>query len=245
MIPKIIHLCWLSGDPYPEKIQRCISSWEHHLPDYQIMLWDANRFDVDSTLWTKEAFSMKKYAFVADYIRFYAVYHYGGIYLDSDVEVLSSFNNLLNLPYFVGREVHEEWLEIAAFGAEKGCQWVKDCLDYYSERHFTNDGCPAPRILTPLLASKYDLTFIDGPESFKDDNRSIYVFPNHFFCGQTKKGEDGKLKYNVRSNTYCVHQFTNTWRDNCRGPLHNFVAGILNIYPNYLGRHFKFFNKKK
>ena len=104
MIPKIIHLCWLSGDPYPEKIQKCLASWKKHLPDYEIMLWDTNRFDVNSTAWTKEAFEAHKYAFVADYIRFYAVYHYGGIYLDSDVEVLKSFDDLLDKPYFVGEE---------------------------------------------------------------------------------------------------------------------------------------------
>ena len=87
-IPKIIHLCWLSGDPYPEKIQTCIDSWKKNLPDWEIMIWDTNKFDVNSTEWTKQAFAEKKYAFVADYIRFYALYNYGGVYLDSDVEVL-------------------------------------------------------------------------------------------------------------------------------------------------------------
>lgn len=99
MIPKIIHLCWLSGDPYPPKIQKCLESWKKFLPEYEVMLWDGNRFDLNSSSWVAQAFA-KKYAFAADYIRMYALYHYGGIYLDSDVEVLKSFDELLTLPLF-------------------------------------------------------------------------------------------------------------------------------------------------
>ena len=104
MIPKIIHLCWLSGDAYPAKIAKCLKTWRQHLPDYEIMLWDTQRFDMNSSQWVRQAFECKKYAFAADYIRFYALYHHGGIYLDSDVEVLKSFDDLLDLPYFVGAE---------------------------------------------------------------------------------------------------------------------------------------------
>ena len=86
MIPKLIHLCWLSGDPYPEKIQKCIDSWKKNLPDYEIKLWDAHSIDFEQFAWTKQSYHAKKYASVADYIRFYALYHFGGIYLDSDVE---------------------------------------------------------------------------------------------------------------------------------------------------------------
>ena len=92
MIPKRIHLCWLSGDPYPAKIGKCLASWKKHLPDYEVVLWDTKRFDLESSPWVKQAFEAKKYAFAADYIRFYALYNYGGIYLDSDVEVLRSFD---------------------------------------------------------------------------------------------------------------------------------------------------------
>ena len=90
MIPKIIHFCWMSGDAYPEKIKKCIESWKQKLPDYEIWLWDTNRFDINQSIWVKEAFEAKRYAFCADYIRCYALYNYGGVYLDSDVEVLKS-----------------------------------------------------------------------------------------------------------------------------------------------------------
>src|SRR5574344_2105661 len=138
MIPKIIHLCWLSGDKYPTKIAKCIASWTKHLPDYEIMLWDTKRFDLNSSNWVKQAFEAKKYAFAADYIWFYALYHYGGIYLDSDVEVLKSFNPLLDLPYFVGAE-KAGTPEAAIMGAEKGLPWIRKCLDYYNDRNFIKD----------------------------------------------------------------------------------------------------------
>ena len=104
MIPKIIHLCWLSNENYPTKIKQCIKSWEKYLPEYKIMLWDTKRFNLEESIWVKQAFEKKKYAFAADYIRFYALYNYGGIYLDSDVEILKSFDNLLQYPYFMGAE---------------------------------------------------------------------------------------------------------------------------------------------
>ena len=140
MIPKIIHYCWLSGDPYPPEIQRCLETWKEHFPGYEVWLWDTRRFDVNSTIWTKQAFEAKKYAFAADYIRLYALYNYGGIYLDSDVIVYKSFDELLRLPYFIG---HDQigGFEAAVIGAEKGCRWIKDVLDYYEGRQFVkNDG---------------------------------------------------------------------------------------------------------
>ena len=135
MIPKIIHYCWLSGDPFPADIQRCIDSWHKYLPDYELRLWDTKRFDIESTLWTKQAFEHRKYAFAADYIRLYALYNYGGIYLDADVLVYKSFDDLLSLPYFIGCDQIGAF-EAAVIGAEKGCPWIADILEHYNDRPF-------------------------------------------------------------------------------------------------------------
>lgn len=94
MIPKIIHYCWLSNDPFPEHIERCMSTWQKYCPDYKIMKWDLSQFDIESSQWVKEAFESKKYAFAADYIRLYAIYTYGGIYLDSDISLNDSLDVL-------------------------------------------------------------------------------------------------------------------------------------------------------
>ena len=91
-IPKIIHYCWLSGDPIPANYQRCMDTWKKQLPDYELVLWDTQRFDINSTPWTKQALDVKLYACAADYIRLYAVYHFGGIYIDMDIEVLKPFD---------------------------------------------------------------------------------------------------------------------------------------------------------
>ena len=88
MIPKIIHICWLSGDPYPPLIENCINSIRTILSDYEIKVWTKENFDINSVQWVKESFETKKYAFAADYIRFWSLYNFGGIYLDSDVEVI-------------------------------------------------------------------------------------------------------------------------------------------------------------
>ena len=117
MIPKIIHYCWLSGEPYPVLVEKCINSWKKNLPEYDFVLWDANRVDTISNLWLKQAYENKKYAFAADYIRFYALYYYGGIYLDADVEVLKTFNDLLDQKQFLGEEAGGD-IEAAVIGAE-------------------------------------------------------------------------------------------------------------------------------
>ena len=87
MISKIIHYCWLSNDPIPADLQKCMESWKKYLPDYEFMLWNFERFPKSQSKWVSDAFDNKKYAFAADYIRLYALYNYGGIYLDMDVEI--------------------------------------------------------------------------------------------------------------------------------------------------------------
>ena len=96
MIPKIIHYCWLSNDPIPENLQSYLKTWKEKLPDYEFILWNFNRFEKSSSKWVAQAFDNKKYAFAADYIRLFAVYNFGGFYLDMDIQVLKSFDDLLN-----------------------------------------------------------------------------------------------------------------------------------------------------
>lgn len=163
MIPKIIHYCWLSDDPIPDKLQKCMATWKEKLPDYQFILWNLERFNIDSSIWVKQAFAVKKYAFAADYIRLYAVYHYGGIYMDMDVEVVKPFpTELLLGDNLLGYESCDLSIGIEAgvFGGEQGAEWLEDCLKYYDNRSFImSDGhfdtLPLPRILLKVLSEKY------------------------------------------------------------------------------------------
>lgn len=232
MIPKILHLCWLSGDPYPEKIEKCLSTWKKHLPNYEIMVWDTKRFDVNSTLWTKQAFEAGKYAFVADYIRFYAVYNYGGIYLDSDVEVLKSFDSLLSLPYFIGNESNEIDLEAAVFGAEKHSAWVKCCMDYYTDRPFvladgTLDTLVCPKMMANVLDKRYTRVKISSVADFDCSDSKICVFPMDWFCAHIAGSPDNPSGLTVTRNTYSVHHFAHRWATEFPGgPLHRLFYKI-------------------
>lgn len=180
MIPKIIHYCWLSKDPLPTEAQECIKSWKKHMPDWQIKLWDMDAFDVHSVPFVEEAVAARKWAFACDYIRVYALYTEGGVYLDSDVLVRKNMDFMLNNHAFSAIESYPQLLETlaredridengikrnpedkihgiqiqaAVLGAEKGHPFFKDCLDYYNQRHFTleKDGIPREDQISPIV----------------------------------------------------------------------------------------------
>lgn len=213
MIPKIIHYCWMSGDDYPTDIQKCIDSWHKILPDYEIWLWDTKRFDINSSAWVKEAFERKKYAFCADYIRLYALYNYGGIYLDSDVEVLKSYNDLLDLPYFMGLE-SKGIIEAATIGAEKGCPIIKDLMSHYEGRHFVDENgnidiVIMPQIIQDEIKGKYSLKIIKTKKEFVYDDNVINVFPYDRFSPIDSTGKRYVLR--ATESTYSIHHFVSAW----------------------------------
>ena len=212
MIPKIIHFCWLSGDPYPENIRQCIDSWKRVLPDYELVLWDTKRFDLSSSKWVRQAFESKKYAFAADYIRMYALYHFGGIYLDSDVEVLKPFDDLLQLPYFIGQENTPSGIEAATLGSEKGWPLAKLMLDRYDSKDFKGkdghmDLRSLPYMLRRCIEFNYQYNLIDNITQFDLDEKVINVFPVDFFS--PKKWDTGEIT--VTDNTYSIHHFAASW----------------------------------
>lgn len=213
MIPKKIHFCWLSNDPYPPKIQHCIDSWRDKLPDYEIVKWDLNRFPLEKNAWVKEAFEAKKFAFAADYIRFYALYNEGGIYLDSDVEVIKPFDDLLDLPYFLGRENVSNKIEAAAMGCEPKADWTKACLDYYESKRFIGSqeqisGLPLPCVMQKILSTKFGVADINHPKDFGLNVFKIQVLPFSFF---SPKNYTTQVIHKT-ADTYCIHHFTSTWR---------------------------------
>lgn len=207
MIPKIIHYCWLSDNKIPLELQKYMETWKVILPDYEFMLWDLKRFDINSSRWVKEAFDNKKYAFAADYIRLYAVYNYGGIYMDMDVEVIKKFDDLLYNDYFFGYD-RPGYLEAGIFGTSKGNVLVKDVLDYYCNRSFvlengTFDMKTLPCIFMEVLRRKYQIT----GERLIDTPGMIYVHPMDFFTARDWPYRNVQ----VTNNTYTVHHFAGSW----------------------------------
>ena len=209
MIPKIIHFCWLSGEPYPDLVEKCILTWKQKLTDYEFVLWDTKRFDVNQIRYVKEAYEMKKYAFASDYIRLYALYHYGGIYLDSDIEVYKSFDPLLDSKAFTGFE-NDSHIAAWIFGSEKGNPLFKELLGYYDGKSFYYpDGTPnmTPNVM-PVTKTliKHGLV-LNGKEQ-KLDN--ITVYPRDFFCPYNPFIQE---QNRFTENTYCKHWFDGKWVD--------------------------------
>lgn len=216
-IPKIIHYCWLSGEPYPELVQRCIQGWKEKLSDYEFVLWDMSRFDIHSVPWVEQACAAKKWAFAADYIRLYALYNYGGVYLDSDVEVLKPFDDLLDCPYFFGREHYFDMIdasntiEAATMGCEKGNAVIKACLDYYDGRNFIKPNGEFDMLILPyamaLVFSKYALKDIKSIKVFDSDPQKICLLPMDYFSPKNTR----TLEVDATENTYSVHHFNGSW----------------------------------
>ena len=199
MIPKIIHYCWLSDDPIPEQFIKYIEGWKSKLVDYEFIKWDFSVFDKLSSNWVAEAFDNKKYAFAADYIRLFAVYNYGGIYMDMDMELLKPFGELLDNSYMFAYESPDApWIEAGCFGAEKNNEFLGDCLEYYEDRHFVKsdgsfDMLPLPKIME-TIRQNHD-TVLD-------------IYPWYYF---TAKSYSTGIE-SPTEETYTVHHFAGSWK---------------------------------
>lgn len=228
MIPKIIHFCWFSGESYPEKIQECLDSWKKFLPNYEIKLWNKDNFDLDCCKWVRQAYEKRKWAFIADYFRFWVLYNFGGIYLDSDVQVFKNFDNLLGCKSFTGYE-YMGIPEAAVIGAEKGTGWLKQCLDWYTDKSFVNDdgtiqNQPVPSLIQLTWAKNYGKMFYDDGTVQKHED--LIVYPFEYFSPQSHYLINTKI-YPV---TYCVHRFSKSWGDKENGLkvfIHKFVHFII------------------
>jgi mannosyltransferase OCH1-like enzyme len=192
-----------------------LETWKKHLPDYEVMLWDTKLFDLNTSVWVRQAFEKKKYAFAADYIRFYALYHHGGIYMDSDVEVLKCYDDLLDLPYFMGAE-KAQTPEAAIMGAEKGCDWIKVCLDYYQDRPFINeDGSlniqTVPDIMIRQIEQIKPIRVLSLEDSLNirklDMQKEVLEFNDAFFSPKVFDSREVE----ITPYTYAIHHYQNSW----------------------------------
>ena len=157
-IPKIIHYCWFGSKEIPEMEQNCIKSWKEKLPDYEIMFWNEKTFDINKVRYVKEAYEAKKYAFVSDYVRMYALYTYGGVYFDTDVEVIGDISKYLENEAFVGFE-NKTMVGTGIIGSKKESKILSEMLEYYNNHNFIDeygnlDTTTNVQILTKLLKNE-------------------------------------------------------------------------------------------
>jgi mannosyltransferase OCH1-like enzyme len=209
MIPKTIHYCWISGDPYPPLTGNCITSWKKHLPEYEFVLWDLEKISTIQNVWLQQTIENKKYAFAADFIRLYALYHFGGIYLDADVEVVGSFSSFLVHQMFIGLD-YNDYFEPAIIGAVPEHPLIKSFLLYYENRPFVKangqfDMRPLPSILQKIKHNKFN---------FKPDNKvqtideeKITIYPYDFFSPKSEYFRNIK----TTKNTITIHHFDGNW----------------------------------
>lgn len=193
-IPKTIHYCWLSDDPVPESMQRYMETWRK-LKGYEFVKWDRQRFDLEAHPWARGAFAAKKYAFAADQVRLYALYHHGGVYLDMDIEVVKSFDSLLKNSFMLATEFDDYGIEAGCMGAVKGDPFIKECLDYYEEREFVEG-----EVLPVLMRRVMERSF---PERIKQLKSKDYFTAKDYFTGLIKKTR----------NTRVIHHYAGSWKE--------------------------------
>ncbi|MEH7495480.1 glycosyltransferase family 32 protein [Neobacillus niacini] len=206
MIPKVIHYCWFGKGELPPLLKKCILSWEKFCPDYEIVEWNESNFDINTCYWTREAYDNNKYAFVSDYARLFILYNYGGIYLDTDIELTKNIDEFLLHEAFSGFE-NDKYVQTGIIGSVPGHKVIKRFLEYYNNLHFVNeDGSindmPNVRIITEILKD-YGIKL---KNEFQDLN-GLCIYPKTYFC---PIDADGNREFS--KNTYCIHHFSSSWR---------------------------------
>lgn len=238
MIPKRIHYVWIGHGEMSDTIKRCIHSWEEKLPNYEIMRWDESNYDIrNAPRFVQETYNAKKWAFVSDYIRLWALYNYGGIYLDTDVEVFKSLDIFLNHPLFIGTQSY--WvdinkrekelkvnLSIGVIGAEKEHPYIKDCLSYFDNVSIATNNHEVDTTVT-----NYKMAEILSRYGYKNKDAR-----QHLDCGIevfTTNEFGDRLSPTPHNNCYTYHWGEMSWfAPKKRGAFH-FLCWHLNLMPFY------------
>lgn len=243
MIPKIIHYCWFGGNPLPESAKKCIASWQKYLPDYEIKEWNEINFDVNSIPYTREAYAAKKYAFVSDYARFWILYHQGGVYFDTDVEVLKPMDDIIERGNFMGREAGAYMKNMGlgegdglavnpglGFGMEKGSPLIREILDNYNEYSFLKkDGSLNLKTIvhyTTEVLYKHGLTHSNAKPELVE---GIWIYPADVFCPMD---HTRGCIVTMTDNTRSIHLYDASWVDK------TFMRHKLHLLKNWMMRVF-------
>ena len=207
IIPKTIHWCWFGENAMPEKEKVCLSTWKEYCSDYDVVRWDEHSFDVYSVPYVREAYEAKKWAFITDYVRLWAIYKYGGIYMDADVEVVKPLDVFLCEHAFSGFEDNAR-IPTGIMGGEKNSKYMEYLLSYYDGRHFLTD---SGYDLTTNVFTITDMTYrkynVRPETDFLRVDGEFTMYPREVFCPiNYMTGEIGQTE-----NTYAIHRFSGSW----------------------------------
>lgn len=207
MIPKIIHYCWFGRDPLPDDVVQYIRTWKKYCPDYEIKEWNEDNFNLELFPYAREAYDKRKFAFVTDVVRLYALYNEGGIYLDTDVEITASLDKFLSHHAFSGFE-DSNHISTGLIGSEKGGKWALENLDHYNRQHFVKpDGTmylqTNVKTITKFMVNKG----LHLNNEYQDISGYFTIYPCDFFSPKDYYTE----KIRRTKNTHAIHHFSRSW----------------------------------
>jgi hypothetical protein len=207
MINKVIHYCWFGNNELSSEAKKCIESWKKYCPDYKIIEWNERNFNINICNYVRQAYQNKKWAFVSDYARFWIIYNYGGIYFDTDVELIKPLDNLINEDSFMGCEKIGQCAPGLGIGANKGNLLYKEVLDYYNSHDFVK-----PDGSLDLTTVVVNTSTILKKHNWKPDNSiqtilGTKIYPPEYF--NPMDYESGKI--NITENTYSIHHYASSW----------------------------------
>ena len=235
MIPKKIHYFWIGGNPKPKSVLFCIESWKKYCPDYEIIEWNETNYDFTKNEYMKQAYEAKKWAFVTDYARLDVIYRYGGIYLDTDVELIKPLDQMLDYAGFMGFDKTTGKDHYVAtglgFGMEPGNGLIKEMMaDYEDVKRNKESGeikyVPCPYLNTQVLR-RYGLENADRDQLIQN----IMIFASDVFCPKSYN----TLQVHITDRTLSIHHFDGTWQDNRSKRRHRMTAGINRLFGEKTG----------
>lgn len=232
MIPKVIHYCWFGGNPLPKSAIKCINSWKKFLPDYEIKEWNESNYDVHKIPYIHEAYEAKKYAFVSDYARFDILYHEGGVYFDTDVEVIRSIDDIIERGPFMGIEVEmsdKNSFPLVAPGLGiASCVRLPlygDILNYYQDLHFLDDNGMPIEITVVKHITRVLVEHGMKSVNVLQEVSGIWIYPRDYF----NPLNDNTGVLNITDNTRSIHWYTKTWTKK-RNPVLTWIIKRIHRY---------------
>ena len=207
MIPKKIHYFWFGNNPKPEIVEKCLESWKKYFPEYEIIEWNETNYDVTKCAYVKEAYECRKWAFVSDYARFDILYHYGGIYFDTDVEVLKKFPpQIFENHAFTGVESTNVIAPGLVYACEKGDAIIKEILDDYETSRFLINGKQNVKTVnTRVTAILERMGFV--PDGTFQVINGLAIYPAEYFCGYNLDLQEP----DITKNTITIHHYAGSW----------------------------------
>ena len=228
MIPKRIHYIWFGGNPLPQEARDCIASWEKYCPDFEIVRWDETNFDLKQNSYIQEAYEAEKWAFVSDYARLWVLVNYGGVYMDTDVELLKPIDPMLRHRAFSGFESNNA-ISTGIMGCERDYSLFRELLSDYDGRHFLRKDGTFDMKTNVVAITDYCLgkgLILDNSYQLID---GLALYPSDWFC--PKSHETGVIS--CTDNTVAIHHFSGSWMDESEKEVLSLRRAFLEKHPAF------------